>query len=92
MYFEQYPNAGPSLEHSEKITLAADWKHPADVKNTFGDVDPVQVASENTVYVFNIERSRHRLVAAIHFNTEIVYVLRIMPHQAYSRNQWKAEL
>lgn len=91
-YAEQYPSASASLEHWEKITLAADWTHPADVKNTFRDADPVQVASGNTVYVFNIERNRHRLVAAIHFNTEIVYVLRIMTHQAYDRNQWKVEL
>jgi mRNA interferase HigB len=42
--------------------------------------------------VFNIEHNRHRLIAAIHFNTQTVYVLRIMTHQEYSRNRWKEEL
>jgi mRNA interferase HigB len=44
------------------------------------------------VYVFNIERNRHRLIAAIHFNTETVYVLRIMTHKEYDRDRWKDEL
>ena len=91
-YARKYPQARASLEHWEWIVLEAEWKSPADLKATFNDVDPVTVASGNTVYVFNIQRNEHRLVAAIHFNTGLVYVLGIMTHKEYDRQSWKDEL
>lgn len=91
-YAEQHPTAKASLLHWEKTVLAATWGNPADLKQTFNDVDAVKVASDNTVYVFNIERNAHRLVAAIHFNTGMVFVLRLMAHTEYDRGSWKAEL
>lgn len=91
-YAEQYPRAMASLLHWEKTVLAALWGNPADLKQTFNNVDAVKVASGNTVYVFNIERDAHRLVAAIHFNTGMVFVLRLMTHREYDRGHWKAEL
>jgi mRNA-degrading endonuclease HigB of HigAB toxin-antitoxin module len=32
------------------------------------------------------------LIAAIHFNMQTVYVLRIMTHREYDRGRWKEEL
>jgi mRNA interferase HigB len=75
-----------------ELVRQAEWQNPAELKATFSDVDPVIVNSGRKVYVFNIERNRHRLVAAIHFNAQRVYVLRIMTHKEYSHNQWKHEL
>ena len=91
-YGDDFPEARASLEHWEHVVLAHDWKNPADLKASFNDVDPVTVASGNTVYVFNMQRNEHRLVAAIHFNTSLVYVLRIMIHKEYDRGRWKDEL
>jgi len=91
-YSARYPTARPSLMHWLEIVCRAEWTNPSELKGSFPDVDPVTVASGRTVYVFNIERNRHRLIAAIHFNTQTVYVLRIMSHQQYDRNRWKVEL
>ena len=91
-YAEKYSGVRPSLAHWEKTTLAAEWGNPSDLKRTFNDVDVTRVDSGNTVYVFNIEGNQHRLIAAIHFNTGVIFVLRIMPHSEYDRDQWKAEL
>lgn len=91
-YARQFPQARASLRHWERTVLAAEWSNPADLKATFNDVDPVTVASGGTVYVFNIQKNEHRLIAAIHFNTGMVYVLRIMTHRAYDRHRWKEEL
>lgn len=91
-YAVKYPTAKPSLMHWAKTVEHADWQTPADVKVAFNDVDPATVSSGRTVYVFNIERNRHRLIAAIHFNTGMVYVLRLMTHKEYDRNRWKDEL
>jgi len=91
-YAEIHPEARPSLMHWEKTTLAAEWQNPLHLKQTFSDADPVRVTSGKTVYVFNIEGNRHRLIAAIHFNTGMVFILRIMSHSEYDHNQWKNEL
>ena len=91
-YAAQYPQARPSLDHWERVTLAARWETPADVTCTFNDVDPVKVKSGNTVYVFNIQRNEHRLIASIHFNTQVVYVLRLLTHKEYDKGHWKDEL
>jgi len=91
-YAADYPAAEPSLDHWEKTVMAASWQTPADVKQSFNDVDPAKVKSGKTVYVFNIQRNEHRLIAAIHFNSGMVYVLRLMTHKEYDRNRWKDEL
>ena len=91
-YAARYPHARASLEHWERVTLAGRWETPADVRSTFNDVDAVSVQSGNTIYVFNIQRNEHRLVAAIHFNTKVVYVLRLMTHRDYDKGHWKQEL
>jgi len=91
-YVERYPSAEPSLGHWLETVRRAEWRNPAELRKSFNDVDPVMVKSGRTVYVFNIERNRHRLIAAIHFNTQTVYVLRIMTHKEYDRNRWKDEL
>jgi mRNA interferase HigB len=91
-YASRYPTARPSLTRWLRIVQRAEWKNQAEVRENFTDADRVVVNSGRTVYVFNIEHNRHRLIAAIHFNTQTVYVLRIMPHNEYDRNRWKDEL
>jgi mRNA interferase HigB len=91
-YWARYPSAKPSLMHWLRTVRRAEWQNPGQLRGSFNDVDPIAVDSGRIVYVFNIERNRHRLIAAIHFNTQSVYVLRIMTHQEYDRNRWKEEL
>ena len=91
-YAVKYPTARSSLETWARRVLSSNWRTPVDVKAAFNDVDPVTVKSGRTVYVFNIERNRHRLVAAIHFTTGMVYALRLMTHREYDRESWKDDL
>jgi mRNA interferase HigB len=44
------------------------------------------------VLVFNIHRNDYRLIAAAHFNRQIVYTLRSMTHAEYSKDHWKETL
>ena len=90
-YALRHRDAAAALDRWEKTVTLAQWRTPADVKQTFNEVDPVIVGSGRTVYVFNITRA-HRLIAAIHFNTGMVYVLRLMTHKEYDRHRWRTEL
>ncbi len=87
-----YPKAKASLEHWEHTVRNATWKSPVELKQTFNDVDPATVSSGNQVYVFNIQRNEHRLIAAIHFDNGRIFVLRILTHRDYDRQRWKDEL
>lgn len=74
-------------------TASAVWKNPADVKKTFGaSVDFVQVASGNTVSVFDIAGNKYRLIAAVHYDFGRVFALRVLTHEEYDSNRWKREL
>jgi mRNA interferase HigB len=52
----------------------------------------VTVASGRSVIVFNVAHNRYRLIAAVHYNTQIVYTLMILTHKEYDRDTWKERL
>ena len=92
-------DAARPLREWEDLASVAAWTTPADVKATFGKrVDFVETRKTgNTVAVFDIAGNKYRLIAAIHYLKPFpelgrVYVLRILTHAEYDRNQWKAEL
>lgn len=88
----RFPKARASLEHWEHTVMSATWRSPVELKRTFNDVDPATVASGNGVYVFNLQRNEHRLIAAIHFDKRRVFVLRILTHKEYDTQRWKDKL
>jgi mRNA interferase HigB len=65
-----------------------------DLRRVFNSVDRVITKKGNAVCVFNLghRKSAYRLIAAIHFNTQIVFALRFLTHAEYDKNEWKAEL
>ncbi|MDZ4287146.1 MAG: type II toxin-antitoxin system HigB family toxin [Prosthecobacter sp.] len=70
----------------------ARWQHLADVRRVFPHADAVRVGSGNTVTVFNLAGNSFRLITAIHYQTQLVFVLRLLTHAEYSKNRWKLEL
>ena len=76
-----------------KAAERAEWHSVVDVRATFPSADGgVKVGSGNLVTVFNIGGNAYRLIAAIHYNTRKVFILRVMTHAEYSKNKWKAQL
>lgn len=57
-------------------------KSYAELKSRFNSVDKV-----GNYFVFNIAGNHYRLIAAIHFNTQTLYIRSIMTHKEY--DQWK---
>lgn len=91
-YWRQHPQARLSLEQWLMRTKAADWSSIADLRQTFPSADPVRVASDRTVVVFNIAGNQYRLITAIHYNMRKVFVLRFLTHAEYDRETWKGTL
>jgi mRNA interferase HigB len=53
-------------------------------------VDYVSVKKQG-YYVFDIGGNKYRLVTAIHFNTQIIYVRHLLTHEEYDREDWKKQ-
>jgi mRNA interferase HigB len=91
-FWQTHADAEASLRMWTQKVTAAQWRSFADVRKTFPNADTVRVASGRQVVVFNIAHNRYRLVAAVHYNTQIVYTLLLLSHRDYERNAWKDQL
>ena len=50
------------------------------------------VKSGRVVTVFNLCGNHYRLIVAIHYNTQLVFILRFFTHAEYDKDAWKASL
>ena len=88
----KYPKAASYLEAWRKMVRSKTWRNLMEVRRTYSGTDSVKVRSGRQVLVFNVRRNDYRLIAAVHFNRQIVYTLRFMTHAEYSKDRWKTEL
>jgi mRNA interferase HigB len=84
--------AARHLDAWRKTVKLANWRNLVEVRQSYPDTDAVKVRSGRTVLVFNIRRNDYRLIAAAHYNRQIVYTLRFMTHAEYSKDRWKDTL
>jgi mRNA interferase HigB len=88
----QLPPAARPLDVWRMTVKAATWRNLVAVRRSYPDTDSVGVRSGRQVLVFNIRRNACRLIAAAHFNRQIVYTLRFMTHAEYGKDRWKETL
>lgn len=91
-WMREHPTAKPNLEWWLEVVQSVKWGNLAELRRTFPAADPVKTASGRQVIVFNICGNACRLIAAVHFNTGLVYALAFMSHAEYSKNRWKNTL
>jgi len=89
---KDYPKAARYLDAWRKVVKSAVWGSLAEVRHTYPATDAVRVKSGRWVHVFNVCGNTYRLVVAIHYNRQIVYLLRFMTHADYRKDVWKDEL
>jgi mRNA interferase HigB len=77
-----HPSAAGSLQAWRKTIEARDFANFAELKSVFNAADKVEM-----YYVFNIGGNKYRIIAAIHFNTQIMYIRHIFTHKEYDK--WK---
>ncbi len=55
-----------------------------DLNKTFPGADLVK-----NLTVFNIGGNKYRLIAAVHYNTGIVFIRQILTHTENDKNKWR---
>lgn len=87
-----FPKAEKYLAAWRAIVKSAAWHNMTELRQTYPSADLVKLNSGNSVVVFNVCGNTYRLIAAVHFNTQLVYTLRFLTHAEYSRDTWKQDL
>ena len=88
----RHPEAGSALRAWHDEAVKADWRNLSDVRRTYPHADGVKVRSGRFATVFNIKRNSYRLITAIHYDSQRVFVMRFLTHAEYSKNRWKDSL
>src|SRR4051794_26035721 len=89
----RYPDAGDLLDDWYRVVKRATWRNIEDVRSVYSSADGnVPVRSRRNVTVFNIGGNKYRLVVRIHYNTQCVFILRVLTHAEYSKEKWKRHL
>lgn len=83
-FSKRHQDALVPLMNWYRITRRADWRSLAEVRCDFAHAD---IVGRRTV--FNIHGNSYRLIARINFGTKRVFILYILTHSEYSKEDWK---
>src|SRR5271169_4518547 len=84
----RHADATGALEKWMTLIEDAEWKNLVEMRAVISSADEVMVDSGRRVVVFNIGGNKYRLVAAVHYNTQIVYAMLFMTHAEYDKGKW----
>lgn len=80
-FWDRYPSAKKPLQAWYADAKNSHWKSPNEVKRFYRNAS---IVANNRV-VFNIKGNNYRLVVAIHYDFEIIYIRFVGTHQEYDR-------
>ena len=75
----EFSDAGQPLKSWFKIASQAVWKSASDVKQQYGNAS---IVANNRV-IFNIGGNKYRLIVAINYDYEVIYIRFIGTHKQY---------
>lgn len=81
---DAHPDCRAALDHWYRIAKHARIDSFAQLRTLFAGVDKVGAR-----YVFNIGGNKLRLIAAVHFDRQKIYVREILTHSQYDKDRWK---
>jgi mRNA interferase HigB len=87
-FADKHADSATPLRAWFKLARRGHFQNFAELKHTFASVDMVPVKGRD-FYVFNIGGNKYRLIAAIHFNTQRLFVRQVLTHSEYNTGRWK---
>lgn len=78
-FWERYPDAEQPLKAWYEEATSASWTQPAEIKAQYRNASVLK----NRRVVFNIKGNDYRLIAAIAYKLQVVYVKFVGTHREY---------
>jgi len=79
-----YPACASGLESWYRIVKHGGFSNFAELRRVFPGADQV-----GRFTVFNIGGNKARLIAAVHYGAQRIYVRHVLTHAEYDRGKWK---
>ncbi len=80
----KYPDTASALAHWYRILQKTRFADFVQLRKTFPSADQV-----GKFTVFNIGGNKVRLIAAVHYNRNKIYIRYVLTHQEYDAGKWK---
>ena len=80
-YWEAHPDTEQYLKTWYDTAMNADWKTPADVKQTYANASILK----NSRIVFNVKGNSYRLIAKFNFEKQWIFIRFIGTHSEYDK-------
>jgi mRNA interferase HigB len=92
-YFaKKHVESAPSIDRLVRILKKAEWKNLEQTRESYPHADEAMVKSGRKVTILNLGGNNWRVITAIHYNRQIIYILAVLSHAEYSREKWKETL
>ena len=75
-----HPASEDALQAWRRIVEASTFRGFAELRRTFNSVDRV-----GDFYVFDIGGNKYRLITAIHFNRQVIFIRHVFTHAQYDK-------
>jgi mRNA interferase HigB len=83
-FASKQPDCATALDCWYRIVKHSAISNFAELRAVFPSADQVQGLT-----VFNIGGNKVRLIAAIHYNSQRLYIRHVLTHKEYDKNKWK---
>ena len=83
-FAEKHPDTKSALAHWYAIMRKSRFSNFAQLRQTLPNADQV-----GKFTVFNIGGNKVRLIAAIHYNRNKIYIRHVLTHREYNAGKWK---
>jgi len=80
-FWEEYPDTEQYLKTWYDTVINADWRNPADVKQTYTTASILR----NNRIVFNIKGNSYRLIAKFNFEKQWIFIRFVGTHIEYDK-------
>ena len=80
----KHPQCSSALDSWYRIIKHSTISNFAELRSIFPSADQVQGLT-----VFNIGGNKVRLITAIHYNSQRLYIRHVLTHKEYDKNKWK---
>lgn len=84
VFAKEHPKCSTALESWYRILKHTTILNFIELQAIFPSADKVEGLT-----VFNIGGNKARLIAAIHYNSQRVYIRYVLTHSEYDKNKWK---